>query len=880
MRFWRRLRSLRGAIFGRARVESELDAELRFHVEAHAEDLVRSGLSREEALRQARMKLGGLERTKEECRDALGVSLVESVIQDVRFGLRMLRKNPGFTAIAVLTLALGIGANVSVFTLVDFAMLRPLPVPDPDRITIVSRAENPQFAYADYQEYRDRNQVFTGLAASFPTESSIDVDEESHLASAEAVSGNYFETMGLRPYLGRWFTDEDEPVAVLSYSGWQQLFNGDTHVLGRTVRSESQVYTVVGIAPPGFNGVNAPIQTAIWVPLQVWVQQYPEARAHLSDREHPWPKVMVFGRLKKHVERKAAVADLNAVDDSMRREHAADLDRASSPLSVEVVHGAPSPFTRRGAIPFAALFFVVVGLVLLIACVNIGNLLLARGTAREREFAVRAAVGASRVRLLRQLLVETLLLSLLGAAGGLLLGSWTNSLLDLLVASLPAEALVAIHPDLSFDSRVFAFALALSLVCTVLCGLFPAWRTVRRDIHPILKGGAAPERRARLRRVSLVWQIAVSLVLLLSAGLFLRTIYRMRASDPGFAVENRLSVLTYVSAPEFTPVTGLAFYSETLDRIRSLPGVRSAALTRFLPLMIAGQETECISGQAGAPLTVTLGVISPGFLGTMRIPLIAGRDFAPTDGPTSPPVVLVSQSLAKRFWPGSNPVGQELRVGCGAAIKAEVVGVVRDTNIRSLGESPQPHIYRPFAQKYSGLATLIVETATDSTAISEAIRSLIRGENASVRIYGFESVASHVDNSYWTIRVEATALLLFGILAVVLAAVGLYGVMEFQASKRTQEIGLRMALGARPVQIYWLVLHDCMRITVAGVVLGIVASAGVARLLAGFLSGLKPTDPLTFAVSATVWIVVALMASYVPARKAMRVDPMVALRHE
>jgi predicted permease len=877
---WKRLGSWLRAVALRSRMEGEMDAELRFHIDAFAEDLVRSGVPREEALRRARIEFGGVERTKEECRDARGVTLVESLVQDLRFGLRLLRKNPGFTLLAVLCLALGIGVNTSIFTVLDFTLLRPLAVIAPDEMTILSRAGNPQIAYADYLEYRNRNKAFAGMAASLPTESSLEVNDETHLATAEAVSGNYSKTMGLSTALGRWFTDENEPVAVLSYAAWRRFFNGDSHVLGRRVRSETQWYTVIGIAPPKFTGIYTPIQTEIWVPLRIWIQQHPDAQARLLDRADPWPLVMVFGRLRAHVSSSEAAANLNAIDPLIQAENRTVSKAATAPLTLEIIHGAPSPVTRRGAVPFLTLLFLVVGMVLLIACANVGNLLLARGAARERELSLRTAVGASKERLLRQLLLETLLLSLLGTGGGLFLGYWTNRLLNVLCGSLPAEAQVALHLDPSLNSRVLAFALGLSFVCTLLCGLFPAWRSVRRDVYPALKGGSAPKQRARLRHASLVAQVALSLILLLCAGLFLRSIYRMRAADPGFAVRNRFYVLTFVSAPEFTEATGFEFYQQTLEHLRNLPGVRSAALTRFLPLMVTGQESDCVSADGSSPFTATTGVISPGFLSTMQIPLLEGRAFTVTDTASSPPVVLVSQNLARRLWPERSAVGRHLQFGCADGITAEVVGVVRDTNIRTLGEAPEPHFYRPFAQRYTGLATLVVETFGDATALAPAIRATIRAESGGVRIFALEPLAAHVERSYWIVRWESSVLILFGMLALGLAAVGLYGVMAFHVTERTQEIGLRMALGARSGAVYRLIWREGMKITLLGVIFGIIASVGLTRLLARFLSGLNPTDPLTFAGTALLWVGVALLACYLPARRAANVDPMVALRYE
>ena len=867
-------------MFRRKRQLDDFGAEIEAHLKLEIERLREQGLSYEEARATAHRAFGNVTRARERFYESGRWLWWDHFWQDVRYAWRMLRKSPGFTVPAALCLALGVGVNASVFALLDFTTLRPLPVPQPYRMTVLSRAGNPEFSYPDYLAYRDRSQAFTALAASLPTESSIDANDQSHLVSAEAVSANYFETMGVSAFIGRWFANENEPVAVLSYSAWRNFFNGDPRILGGSVRSESQSYTVIGVAPPAFTGINAPIQTAIWIPLHIWANQYPEARAHLLNRIHPWPRVMVFGRLEDHVVPSEAAANLNAIDGQLRRETPADSDAAAEPLTLEIVHGTPSPFTRSSAVPLDILFFLVAGVVLLIACVNVGNLLLARGTVRQRELSVRAALGASRERLLRQLLVEAFLLSLLGMTGGLILNQWTNRLLNVAVDALPVEARVAVHPDLSLNSRLFMYALGLSLVSTLVCGLFPAWRAVHGDVYPILKGGTGSRHRVRLRKLSLVAQVGLSLILLLCSGLFLRSIYRMRATDPGFAVQHRLYALTYISAPEFTPTSGLRFYTQTIERLRALPGVRNAAVTRFLPLMITGQESDCISTDKISPVTATLGVISPGFLATMQIPLLEGRDFTAADGPSSPPVVLVTQTLAQRWWGQTRAVGRYVRFGCSSPTAAEVVGVVRDTKVRSLGESPEPHFYRPFAQRYTGLATLVMETSGDPLTTAPAIRSLIRSEYSDVRIYDLEPVASQIERSYWIIRLETTVLLTFGVLALVLAAVGLHGVVAFHAAQRTQEIGLRMALGATPRGIYRLILLNGMKITLAGIIVGISVSAALAPLLKRFLSGLSPADPLTFAASAGLWMSVASLACYIPARRAMRVDPMVALRYE
>jgi predicted permease len=880
MSFLRNIASAMRALLRRRQVNRELDEELRGFAEMAVEEKMKQGMTLKEAARAVRLERGSLDATKEEVRAAAWESFIETFWQDLRFAARILRKSPGFTVLAVLCLALGTGVNTSVFALLDYTMLRPLPVPEPNRMTLLSRASDDRFSYPDYLAYRDRGQTFAALAASFPTESSLDTNEQSHLISAEAVSANYFETMGIAPFMGRWFTDESEPMAVLSYSAWRNFFDGDPSILGKRVRSETQWYTVIGVASPGFTGINAPIQTAIWVPLHMWARQYPQRAEHLLDRADPSLRVMVLGRLEEHVTPSEAAANLNAVDAELRRETPATSEATAAPLTVEIIHGTPSPFSRSGAASLDILFVVVGSIVLLIACVNVGNLLLARGSARQRELSVRAVLGAGRGRLLRQLLVETFLLSLLGVVGGLVLNQWSNHILNAAIDALPVEARVAIHADLSLNSRVFLFSLGLCFLCTLLCGVLPAGRAVRRDVYSILKGGGTPGDRVRLRQVSLVAQVGLSLTLLLCAGLFLRSIYRMRAAEPGFAVQHRLYALTYISAPEFTQASGLQFYEQTIERLRALPGIRNAAVTRFLPLMITGAETDCISTGTTSPFNATFGVVSPSFLTTMQIPLLEGRDFTADDRPSSPPVVLVSQALAQHLWGKADVVGQHVQFGCDNPTTAEVVGVVRDTKVGSLGEPPQAHFYRPFAQRYTGLATVVVETSVEPESAARTVSSLIRSESSGVRIYDLQPVATQIERSYWIIRLETTVLVIVGSLALVLAAVGLYGVVAFHATQRTQEIGLRMALGATPGEIHRLILFRGMKITLAGVLIGIAVSAGLAPLLARFLSGLSPVDPLTFAASAALWVGVALLACSLPARRAMRLDPMVALRYE
>jgi predicted permease len=713
-----------------------------------------------------------------------------------------------------------------------------------------------------------------GMAASNPTESSLDFDGESHPAAAEAVSLNYADVLGFRPFLGRWFASEDEPAAVLSYAAWRRLFNGDPNVLGKRVRSETQWYTVVGVAPKEFTGIYMPMSIDLWVPFQKWAQQHQSMLARMEDRERP--QVFAFGRLKNGIAAGQATADLNAIATQIAKEDARSA-KAPAPIIVEHVRGVPNINPRRAGTPIAALLMVVVGLVLLIACVNVGNLLLARGASRRREISVKIALGAGRSRLLRQLITESLVLACFGGLAGTMLGGWTSRLLETtLLGSAYGESIQIV---LSSDVRVMIFTALLAFFTTLLFGLAPAWRVSRTDVMSALKGDVPAGGRLRLRHLSLVGQVSISLVLLLTAGLFLRVLLRFQDSDPGFTIANRLFATIYVSPPEFTVETGRQFYTEALDRIGALPGVKHAALVDWLPLQPI--NPGCASQLGGEPFPTTSNSIDAGFLTTMRIPLVAGRNFAASDRPDGPPVAIVNESLAHRLWPHEAAIGKRVLLGCRGPALLEVIGVARDSKFRSLGEVPLPHVYRAFSQTYSGgLQTLLLETASDPGSLAESVRKAVMATNPAVRLYGIRTLREHLRQSYWGLRFEASALAIFGGLALLLAAVGLYGVLAYHVALRTREFGIRMAIGARRQDVFRLVFRQGLQLTMIGVALGIAFSLMLARVLANLLYGVSPTDFTTYALTALLWLVVAVAACYFPARRATRVQPLVALRHE
>jgi predicted permease len=797
-------------------------------------------------------------------------------MRDVLYSLRQFAKSPGFTFLAVLCLGLGIGVNASIFSVLNSLFLRPLPVIAPDKLVVLNRASGPLLSYPDFRDFRDRTVTMEGMAASNPTESSLDFDGVAHNAAAEAVSLDYPQVIGVRPFLGRWFQSEDEEACVLSYRAWQRFFSGDPNVLGKHVRSESQWYTVVGIAPKEFEGIYLPMSTDLWVPLNHWMKQHPGVEARMNDRGQP--SVFIFGRLKSGVTPRQASAEMNAIVTQLPH-----TETKPAAILVDQVRGIPSANSRRSATPIAAVLMTVVGVILLIACINVGNLLIARGAARHREIAVRVALGARRRRLLRQLLTESLLLAVAGGLAGLIFGYWTNRALELLLAAGPYDS---VRLDLGADTRVLLFTAILSLATTVFFGLAPAWRASQVDVLAGLKGSVI-QRRLGMRRVSLVAQVSLSLILLLTAGLFLRVLGEFHTADPGFAVANRLYVTTYVSAPELTPESGRAFYRDVTDRLRALPGVSSVAITNILPLTPMAPNCAAIPDHDSIPATSS--VVTPDFFDTMRTPIVAGRDFREVE---SQPVVIVNEAMAKRL---EITIGQRIQLGCRTKSTAEVIGIAKDLRFVSVGEPAKPHAYRPFSQNYDGYQTIIVETAADSpsdvgrrhalpsndsSSIAEPIRKTISSTNPSARVYAVKPFSDWVDQSYWQIRWEVSVLTAFAALALLLSAIGLYGMIAYQVTLRRRELGVRMAVGAQKNDIFKLVLRQGLTSTLIGIAIGLVLSAAIARLMAKLLYGVSPSDLFTYAAVALLWLLVATAACYLPARRASNVDPMEVLRNE
>jgi len=860
-----RLRNL----FHRDAVERELDEEMRFHLEQQVDAYMREGLDRHQAVRRARLEFGGLEQIKDEHRDARGIGVIAHLGRDLRHGLRQFRRSPAFTALAVLCLGLAIGVNTSIFGVLNSVLFRPMPVQQPERLIVVSRNDTATFSYPTYRDFRDRNHTLVGLAASLPSESDLDIDGNSTFVAAEAVSGNYSRVIGVQTMLGRWFSSDTEPAAVISYAVWQRHFNLDPDVLGRTIRSESQSYSIAGVAPREFSGIFAPLRTDIWVPIGtrptlVALQENRTARSF-----------MLFGRLTDAATAAQASSELNAIEAQLATAGTSPSE-AVAPIVADEVRGIANVANRRRAQVAATFLTVVVGLVLLIACVNVGNLLLVRGAVRQREFALRRALGASRHRVLQQLLAESLLLAIGGGICGLVLARWTNALLE---RSLPlVQGIFPQQLKFDLDWRVITFTAVVSLLTTVLCGLLPAWRASRTDGLVAFKGEilvGTPRRRP----LGLIAQVVMSFVLLLVAGTFVQTLVRMQTADPGFAVNGRLYAYSFISTPGIASAATRQIYSRALDELKALPGIRNATLSYSLPLMPTG--SDCVARTSGPRIPTTTGSVDPEYFQTMKIDVVAGRTFTASDTPGNGAVVIVNERLANGLWPNGSPIGQRVMIGCHDATAATVIGIARNSSIRSLGETPQPHLYFPFAQHFSGgLTAILVETSTPPGSLVEPVRRTLLALGQGVRVYTVQPLSEYVDQSYSAIRWQTSVLTTFGLLALVLAAIGLYGVITYRVALRTREIGVRMALGASRRNVFREVVGQGLSIALIGVAIGEVLTIMVGRLLGALDPDIQPPGIIVLTVTGLIWIVVSILATYVPAARASGVNPLIALRYE
>jgi putative ABC transport system permease protein len=822
---------------------------------------------------------------------------MQTLWQDMRYGARMLGKNPGFTLIAVVTLALGVGANSLIFSLVNALLLRPLPVEKPEQLAAVytsdfSSTQYGASSYPDYVDFRDRNQVFSGTVVYMPTAFSLNVGGVNERAFGEVVSGNYFSTLGVKPALGRGFLPEEDrtpgerAVVVIGYKLWQNRFGGDPAVVGRAIKLNGHSFTIVGVAPEKYSGLIRGIASDLWVPAMMIKQAAPGADYLVERGDRGF---LVMGRLKPDVTSYQAQTDFRRITEQLFKEWPQEWTNVRN--QSRVISLLPEgqarilPDLRTPVVIFMSLLMTVVGLVLLIACANIANLLLARATARRKEIAIRLSLGASRGRLIRQLITESVPLSLLGGVAGLLIAIWGS---DLLMAFKP-PAPVPIEIDLGADWRVLGFTFGVSLLTGVLFGLAPALAASRPDLVASLKDEAGGSTgRGRLRGALVIAQVALSLMLLICSGLFIRSLRNAGSVDLGFDADNLLALSMDLQLQGYNETTGRNFSRQLLDRVRALPGVVSASMTDELPLGGGARRAITIEGyttQPGESTEVNSSSVAPGYIETLGIPLPHGRAFDEKDREGAPGVVMVNEAFARRYWPGQEPIGKRIqmgvaRSGANDSPYLEVVGVVKDGKYVTLDEEATPFFYLNLAQRYQSSPTLIVRTRGNPLDYLPAVRGEVASLDKNLALYDVKTMRQHLGLALLPARLAGSVLGVFGLVALILAAAGIYGVMAYSVAQRTREIGVRMALGASADAVLKLVVGQGMKLTVVGMAIGLGASLALTRLMKSMLFGVSATDPLTFVVVPLLLIMVALLACWIPARRAAMVDPIVALRVE
>jgi len=889
MTLWSRFCSWMQATLLRPRMENEMDTELRFHLEAFSDDLIRSGVPRQEAMRRARLEFGGFERAKEECREARGVTFLEMLFQDLRYGVRMMSRAPAFTAVAVIALALGIGANAAIFSVVNAVLLRPLAYKDSGRlVTILHKDSNP-VAVANYIDWRDQSRSFVAMgAADFWSPNLTGTDSPEHVRGLK-VTQSLFPMLGVEPLLGRLFLegedkDGSEREVILSYRLWQRHFSGDRNVLGKSILLDGNSYTVVGVMPKEFQF--APF----WAThAELWVPNAFGNRVHNRGGN----SLRIFARLNPGVTLAQARAEIATITARLDQQYpATNRNVVVTPLKENVVGSIEAPlFVLLGA----------VGFVLLITCANVAHMLLARASARHKEIAVRTALGAGRGRVIRQFLTENLLLGMLGGAAGLLLAVWgTHALVALSPANIPRVETVTI------DARVALFLLGVTLLTSVGFGLVPALQSSSVNLSDTLKeGGRANSegvRRNRLRSFLVASEFALALVLLIGAGLMIRSFFALQSVDPGFNPHNVLSMVVSVAgSKEADPARRAIFYNQLLDRVRSLPGVEAAGGINHLPLagdiwgwpfIIEGRPKPRPGESPGAVYRM----VTPGYFDAMRLPLLRGRDISANDNASAPGAVIINESAAREYWPGENPLGKHISFDDdkrNPPTWLTVIGVAKDAKQDDWAAKPFPEVYLGAFQNHDFLGdsgsevashlsyiTLVVRAKGDPAALAPAIKDTVWAFDRNLAISEVLTMDGVVAEANAQPRFEMLLLSIFATVALVLAAVGIYGVMSYSVSRRTHEIGVRMSLGANRKDVLLLVVRHGMMLALGGLAAGIAGALVLSRLMTKLLYGVHPTDPITFAGVAAVLSLVALLACYLPARRAMRVDPMVALRYE
>ena len=817
-----------------------------------------------------------------------------NVLRDLRYGLRTLIKSPAFTLAAVLSLSLGIGANTAIFSLVNGILLRPLPVTDPDRLVALysenDAGESYGISYPTYLDVSGQSELFTGALAytSLPLSLSEQGGQSERIWGIMAT-GNYFDVLGVRAARGRTFLPEEDRtqsahrVAVVSYNLWQRRFNGDPAVVGKMIKLNGYDFTVVGIAPQSFTGTDPVFAPSIWVPLQMHREAMPGSDGLLTSRGAN--QFRVLARLRPGVSVEAARSAMLALGRNLAQAYP-ETNKGTRLAVVRERDARPEPgYAARGAAVSSAIVMIIVGLVLLIACANVANLLLARATTRRKEMAVRLALGAGRRRLIQQLLTEGLLLALIGGAAALLLSLWTGDLLQNFIPPTDIPFVLDARPDL----RVLAFTLGLSLASSVIFGLMPAWRASGLDPVTALKNDASTFARGQktfsLRNMLVIAQITISLVLLICASLFVRSLLGAREIYTGLQNRNVLLASVDLGLQGYDEAKGRNFYRDLMERVGALPGVESLSMASAVPLDFESyNDSVVLDGQTPGPhdgkVTVWRSVVAPHYFETVGTALLQGRDFNAEDNREAPRVAIINETMARKYWPGQNPLGQHFRLRSADGPLVEIVGVAKDGKYVYLGEPPLLFIYLPLQQNYMPSATLVVRTKGDPKSLVNGVRQETRALDENLPLFGVKTMDEHLSRSLLAPRLGATLIGTFGLLALLLATVGVYGVMAYGVNQRTREIGIRTALGAQAGDVLKLVIRQGMILSLIGIGGGLLISLAVTRVFANLLFGVSATDAASFAGNAMLLFVVALISCYIPARRATKVDPGVALRYE
>lgn len=819
---------------------------------------------------------------------------MKNLTQDVRYAARMLLKNPGMSAIIIFTLAVGIGANTALFSAMNAFLLRPLPVANADQLMVIAPLRHAetnftQFSYLDFQELRKQSDAFSGVLGYNINLVGISTSEKAQQVVVTLVSGNYFQTLGLKPVLGRFISgDASEnpdaaPEIVISYSFWKQRFNSDPAIVGQQLKVNGNLATIIGVAPEEFHGLYNLVDSAAYLPFGMRLG---------DDRTNDfWTKrdnraLKVLGILKPGVSQQQAQSSVDVVMQRLGQDYP-DVDKGMTARVIPEKHARPDPDPENSLVLVATVFMALAGLVLLLACTNVANILLVRATAREREMAVRSALGAARTRLVRQLMTESLLLSFLGGAAGMLLGSWASLLLGSIHMTAAGMTLLF---DFSFDWRVFSYGMLAAIVTGIVVGMAPAWRASRLNINSVLHEGSrgiVGSARSRVRRFLVASQVAVSLTLLVIAGLFLRSSQNAERVFWGFDPHHVLNVAMTTRSLGFDEAHSQAFYRDLQNRIRVLPGVQSVSSASSVPMGYYNSSDSFFpegsnQGSRQTAPDIAYDSVDHEYFSTMRVPMVSGRALTEKDTAESPKVAVVNETLAHRFWPDQDPLGKRFSTNSSGGPFIQVVGVTKDGKYQNPWEDPIPFYFVPRSQNYKPLRTLHVRTSGDPSALTAQVLQQVHDLAPDMPVFDVQTMEEALEgvNGLFFVRMATRLTTVLGVLGLLLAIVGVYGVVSYTASQRTHEIGVRMAMGASRVDILRMVLKQGLSLVVFGVVAGLALTLVAGRAVASMLLGVNPNDPLTLVLVTVLLSAIALCASLIPARRAMKVEPLKALKYE